>query len=81
MTKLPNPDDETMRRLLGEAGMGGPAAAGELSAAMMSANVAFLIGSIGPEKAAAILRDWAAAVMRSALALSAGQSGAVPEKQ
>jgi hypothetical protein len=61
---LPEPDMDTTKRLMAEAGVHGKEAVAELSAAIMSANVCFLIGSIGAEKTAGILREWAAAVMR-----------------
>jgi predicted PP-loop superfamily ATPase len=66
---LPDPDDETTRRLISEATIVGEAAAAEMGAAIMSAVVAYLIGGVGSEQTAKILRDWAAAVMRREMRL------------
>lgn len=61
---LPDPDDATTRNLIGEAAVAGEAAATNLAASIMSSVVAYLVAGVGPEKTAAILRDWAAAVVR-----------------
>jgi hypothetical protein len=62
--QFPDPDVKTHKRLLSEARNNGPTAVGKLSAAMVSANVCFMVGTLGAEKTAEILRDWAAWVMR-----------------
>ena len=60
---FPNPDMPTTNRLLGT----DKAEVGELSSEILSAIVCFLIGSVGHDKTADILRDWAANIMRTKL--------------
>ena len=64
---FPDPHESTTRDLIAEAGLHGKQAASELGASIMSAVIAYLIAGAGPEKTAAILRDWAAAIMRREL--------------
>ncbi len=60
---FPAPDIKTHNRLM----LATSENVGPLSAKIMSACVAFLVGSVGPEKTAEILREWATAVMRRQL--------------
>lgn len=67
---FPDPDTPTMERLMGIAQMHGSERASETSAEMLSSIVAFLIGGVGPEKTAEIMRDWAGAVQRRCIGVT-----------
>ena len=58
---LPDPDMDTTQRLLAMA-MSSPKDVPETSASILAAIVSFLVGTMGAEQAASILRNWADAI-------------------
>ncbi len=63
---FPNPDMATHDRLIGIAAAR-PDDVAEVSAEILSAVVCFLMGTVGPDKAAEIMRDWAGLAQRKGL--------------
>lgn len=70
---FPDPDMPTHDRLMGVAKTR-PAEVGELSSEILSAVVCFLMGSVGHQKTAEIMRDWAGLAQRKGLSVTSPQS-------
>lgn len=63
---FPDPDMATHDRLMGIAKTR-PEEVGDVSAEILSAVVCFLMGSVGHQKTAEIMRDWAGLAQRNGL--------------
>jgi hypothetical protein len=72
---FPEIDMATHDRLFGIA-TSRPEEVGQISSEILSAVVAFMMGSMGPQKTAEIMRDWAGLVQRKAM--EAVQKGETP---